>query len=465
MKKLTFAFTSALALLFTFSVHATDLKLGTLYELQTLDPHFFNGFPSSTSHGHIYDRLISKSDSAVLQPGLAESWRNLDSTTWEFKLRKGVKFHDGSTFDVQDVIASIERIPELKNSPNPFTSYIRSIDKVETPDPYTLIVKTKAPAPNLPYNLSNVCIISADYKNATTKDFNDGTAAVGTGPYKLVEWEQGQALKLKRFEDYWGKKQPFENVSEIPLPNSGARMAAFLSGDVDVINFTPVEDFENIKQNPDFNLFVGPIARLHYIAMDSGRVPTPHISAGGKNPLSDARVRKALSLALNREAIVDKLLLGLGAPAGQLLPPSFAGSSKNLSVDPYDPAAAKELLQEAGYENGFEMTFHATSGRYPADVEIAQACAQMWSRIGIKVNVDAMARTIFFPKATKYEFSIYTAQYGSSANLTLATSMLHTRDKKKGVGNGNRARYSNKEVDKYLDAANIEVDMIKSRSL
>jgi peptide/nickel transport system substrate-binding protein len=157
--------------------------------------------------------------------------------------------------------------------------------------------------------------------------------------------------------------------------------------------------------------------------------------------------------------------LGLGAPAGQLLPPSFAGSSKNLSVDPYDPGTARKLLKEAGYENGFEITFHATNGRYPADVEIAQACAQMWSRIGIKVNVEALARTIFFPKATKYEFSIYTAQYGSNTNLDLAISMLHTREKEKGMGAGNRARYSNKEVDKYLEAANIEVDTAKSNAL
>lgn len=472
MKRLTkfkkivaLAVASGLASLLTFNVQAADLKLGTSYELQTLDPHFFNGFPSGTSHGHIYDRLIALNDSMELQPGLVESWRNIDSTTWEFKLRKGVKFHDGSTFDVDDVIATMERIPVVKNSPNPFTRFLRSVISIEKGDAYTVILKTKEPAPNLPYDMSSVCVISSEFKNATTKDFNDGKAAIGTGPYTLVEWEQGQALKMERFEGYWGKKPAFKQVSEIPLPNGGARMAALLSGDVDVINFVPVEDFESIKNNPDFNLFVGPIARLHYIAMDSGRVPTPHISAGGKNPLSDARVRKALSLALNRKAIVDRLLLGLGTPAGQLLPTSFAGSSKNLSLDPYDPAAAKKLLKEAGYENGFEMTFHATNGRYPADVEIAQACAQMWSRIGIKVEVEALARTIFFPKATNYEFSIYTAQYGTNTNLDMAISMLHTRNKEKGVGAGNRARYSNTEVDKYLDAANVEVDTAKSNEL
>jgi peptide/nickel transport system substrate-binding protein len=456
---------AAIVALLAVSVHAADLRLGTSYELATLDPHFFASFPSGTSHGHIFDRLINLSESLKMQPGLIESWRNIDDTTWEFKLRKGVKFHDGSAFDAEDVIATMERIPEVKNSPNPFTRFVRRVVKVETPDPHTLIMKTKAPAPTLPYDLSSVCVISAEYKNATTKDFNDGKAAVGTGPYKLVEWKQGQALKLKRFEDYWGKKPAWEHVSEIPLPNASARMAALLSGDVDAINFVPVEDFDTVKKHKDFSLYQGPIARLHYIAMDSGRVPTPHVSAGGKNPLSDARVRKALSLALNRTAIVERLLLGLGTPASQLLPLSFAGSSKKLSVDPNNPEAAKKLLAEAGYPNGFELTFHATNGRYPADVEIAQACAQMWSRIGIKANVEALARTIFFPKATKYEFSIYTAQYGSNTNLDLAVSMLHTRIKEKGLGAGNRARYSNKEVDKHIDAALQEVDTEKSNAL
>jgi peptide/nickel transport system substrate-binding protein len=446
------------------SAQAADLRLGTQLELQTLDPHFFASFPSGTSHSNIYDRLIATNDSMVLQPGLAESWSALDGQTWEFKLRKGVKFHDGSTFDAQDVIATLNRIPKVPDTPNPFTRFIRGVISVEAKDPYTVIMKTDAPRPNLPTDMSDVIIISADYEKATTKEFNEGKAAIGTGPYKLVKWHQGQKLVLKRYEDYWGKKPAWENVTEVVLANGSARVAALLSGEVDCIDYVPVEDLGRLKKEKDFNVFQGPIARIHYIAMDSTREPTPHVSAGGKNPLKDPRVRKALSLAINREAIVKKLLLGLGTPASQLLPKSFAGSSQNLTVDPYDPDAAKKLLAEAGYPDGFEMTFHCTNGRYPADVEIGQALAQMWSRIGVKVEVEALARTIFFPKATNFEFSIYTAQYGSTTNRGLAISMLHSRDKEKGLGSGNRSRYSNLEVDKYLDAGAQETDAAKANA-
>ena len=455
---------TAIVALSAVTAHGADLRLGSQLELQTLDPHFFNSFPSGTSHGHIYDRFVALSDSMELMPGLAVSWRAIDQTTWEFKLRKGVKFHDGSTFDAQDVIATLERIPKVPDSPNPFTRFTRNVIGIEAPDPYTVIMKTDVPTPNLPNNMSDVIIISADYVNATTKAFNDGKAAIGTGPYKLVKWHPGQNLILVRNEDYWGKKPEWVNVTEVVLANGSARVAALLSGEVDAINFVPVEDLIRLRKEKDFNVFQGPIGRLHYIAMDSNRDQTPHVSANGKNPLKDARVRKALSLAINRTAIVERLLLGLGTPAGQLLPKTFSGSSKNISVDPYDPGAAKKLLAEAGYGNGFEMTFHATNGRYPADVEIAQSLAQMWSRIGLKVNVEALARTIFFPKATKFEFSIYTAQYGSTTNLGLALSMLHTRDKDKGRGGGNRSRYSNKEVDKYLNAAAQEADAEKANT-
>lgn len=456
---------AAIMALLAVTGHGADLKLGTQLELQTLDPHFFNSFPSSTSHSHIYDRLIALSDSLVLKPGLAESWRALDDKTWEFKLRKGVKFHDGSDFEAQDVIATFNRIPKVPDSPNPFTRFIRNVISIEAKDPYTLVMKTDVPTPNLPNNMSDVIIISSKYEKATTKDFNDGKAAIGTGPYKLVKWNPGQNLILKRFDGYWGKKPVWEDVTEVVLANGSARVAALLSGEVDSINYVPVEDLARLEKEADFNVFQGPIGRIHYIAMDSSRVPTPHVSAGGKNPLQDPKVRKALSLAINRKAIVERLLLGMGEPAGQVLPSTFAGSSKNLSVDPYNPEAAKKLLAEAGYPNGFEMTFHCTNGRYPADVEIAQAVAGMWSQIGLKVKVEALARTIFFPKATKYEFSVYTAQYGSYTNLSMALSMLHTREKSKGLGAGNRARYTNKKVDKYLDAAAMESDAAKANAL
>jgi peptide/nickel transport system substrate-binding protein len=380
-------------------------------------------------------------------------------------LREGVTFHDGSSLDSEDVAATVRRIPAVPNSPNSFARAVRHVERVEIVSPTVFRFHTKVPDPTLPRGMASVFIIPSEYEKATTQEFNDGKAAIGTGPYNLAEWKQGESLKLIRNEKYWGKKPEWATVTEVVLPNDGARTAAILAGSVDVIDYVPVEDMKKIDADPKFTVKTAPIARIHYVALDSNRDETPHVSAGGKNPFKDMRVRKALSLAINRNAIVERLLHGLGTPAGQVLPPSFAGGSKDSKVDPYNPEAARKLLAEAGYDKGFEMTFHATNGRYPADVDIAQALAQMWTQIGLKVKVEALARTIFFPKATKFEFSIYTAQYGDDTNLRMATSMLHTRIKEQGLGNGNRSRYSNKEVDKYLDAAWLEMDESKANEL
>jgi len=459
------AVAGAAIMLASATAGAAELKMGTKLDLGTLDPHFFASFPTGTSHSHLYDRLINRDSNLTLKPGLAQSWTATGPKTWEIELRKGVTFHDGSAFDAEDVAATFRRIPDVPNSPNSFARYVRHFEKVEIVSPHLIRIHTKVPVPQLPRDMSQVVVISSEQENATTQEFNSGKAAIGTGPYKLVEWKKGQHMKMVRNDNYWGEKPEWEKVTEVVLVNGGARTAALLSGDVDVINYVPVADMKNIKASSKLKLVTGPIARFHYIAMDSNRDPTPHVSAGGKNPLKDARVRKAMSLAINRTAIVDRILNGVGMPASQILPPSFAGGNKDLKVDPYDPAAAKKLLADAGYPDGFEMTFHATNGRYPADVEIAQAVAQMWTKIGLKVEVDAMSRTIFFPKATKFEFSVYTAQYGSPVNLNMAVGMLHSRMKEKGLGNGNRARYSNAEVDKNLDAALVETDQDKINQL
>ncbi len=438
---------------------AQELTIGTKLEVSTLDPHFFASFPSGQSHSYLYDRLVALDDDLNLVPGLTESWQALDDTTWEFRLRQGVTFHDGSAFDAEDVVATFNRIPTVPDSPNSFTRYVRPITEVEVVDDHTLRFHTEQPTPQLPRFLSNVVVIAAETELATTKDFNDGIAAIGTGPYKLDEWRRGEKLILERFDDYWGAAPRWEQVEEVTLANDGARTAALLSGDVDVIDYVPVADLPRLRDDDDFSVFTKPIARIHYVHMDSSRVPTPHVDAGDdSNPLADARVRKALSLAINRAAIVDRLLLGMGVPASQMLPSSFAGASENLAVDPYDPQAARSLLAEAGYGDGFTMTFHATNGRYPADVEIAQALAQMWTRIGLTVQVEALARTIFFPRATDYEFSIYTAQYGTETNLDMLMSMLHSRNTDLGLGTGNRARYVNETADALIQEAMITTD-------
>lgn len=437
---------------------ADGLVIGTKLDLNTLDPHFFSSFPTGAAHSYLFDRLIGTDADLNLIPGLIERWEPTEDGEWRIFLRKGVKFHDGSDFEANDVVATFKRIPWVPDTTNSFTKEVRTIVDVKVEDSHTLLLTTSVPTPNLPRNLSNVIVIPSEQVEQSTSDFNNGKV-VGTGPYKLVSWNHGDSLHVERFDDYWGGTPKWDKVELRVLSNDGARVAALLAGDVDAIDYTPVEDIDRLRGSDDFNVVSGPLARIHYVAMDSGRIPTPNVAAAdGSNPLSDARVRKALSLAINREAIISRLLLGLGEPASQLLPASFSGSVADLAVDPYDPERAKELLAEAGYGQGFKMTFHATNQRYPADVEIAQALAQMWSVIGVDVSVEALARTIFFPKATDHEFSIYIAQYGSDNNLDMATSMLHSWDPDNGRGNGNRARFFDAEVDRLIQTASTELD-------
>jgi peptide/nickel transport system substrate-binding protein len=353
----------------------------------------------------------------------------------------------------------------VPNSPSPFTSVVRDITEVEKLSPTLLRFHTKVPVPTLPRKMTNLYIIPSELESASTQDFNDGKAAIGTGPFTLVKWSPGQSLELKRFDGYWGDKPEWESVTEVVLPNDGARSAALLAGDVQVISYVPFEDFQTFKASDKYDVFSGPLARLHYVAMDSERDDSPFAKGPkGENPLKDMRVRKALSLAIDRQAIVDKLQQGVGEPAGQVLPPSMKGGP-GIAAPAQDIAAARALLAEAGYGDGFKLTLHATNDRYPGDVEIAQALAQMWTRIGVDASVETLAQTIFFPKASDFEFSIFSAQYADDTNQVMSRSMLHSRDRDRGLGSGNRGRYSNKEVDARIEAASQEFDQDKADAL
>lgn len=456
---------SAASMLLAGAVLAADLRLGTKLDLESLDPHFSTTISGESSHLYIYDRLVNTDADLNLTPGLATSWTLIDELTWEFTLREGVTFHDGSTFDAEDVAAVVRRIPSIPNSPSPFTSTVRDIARVEILTPTTVRFHTSVPSPTLPRKMTNVYIIPSEMEGAPTQAFNDGTAAIGTGPYKLVKWSPGQSLELVRNDAYWGETPSWERVTELVLANDGARTAAILSGDVQVITYVPVEDLPTFQGSSKYAVFSGALARMHYVAIDSARDESPYARGpNGENPLRDVRVRRALSLAIDRAAIVDRLQQGVGEPAGQVLPLSMKGGPGIPAPAP-DPEAAKALLAEAGYGSRLSLTLHATNDRYPGDVEIAQAIAQMWARIGVDVSVETLARTIFFPKASDFEFSIFSAQYADDTNNVMSRSMLRSRDADKGLGSGNRGRYSNPEVDALIDAASIEFDEEKAAAL
>ncbi|MFN4164186.1 MAG: ABC transporter substrate-binding protein [Ferrovibrio sp.] len=450
-----------------FAQTTAHLRIGTKLELNTLDPHFFNGFPQASSHSLIFDALLSLNDELNAVPGLATAWRNVDPLTWEFELRQNVKFHDGSAFTADDVLATLDRVPKVPNSPNPFTQFTRSIVKSEKLGDHRIRFTTATPNPTLATDLARVFIISKKYAEASTADFNAGTAAVGTGPYKLLEWVNSQHLVIERNDGYWGGKQPWAKVTERVIKGDAGRIAALLAGDVDAIDEVPTLDVPRIRDDKRFAIATGPSSTVQYIAMDAVRDQSPFVSAKDgqpplkDNPLKDRRVRKALSLAINRQLIVDRLLDGSGTPASQFLPSRFEGTSQKLKVDPFDLNKAKALLKEAGYENGFKITLHATGDRYPKDRDIAQAVGQGWTRLGLQVNVEAMPGTVFFSQATKQEYSVFMAQYGTEEASIGPRALVHTPG---GIyGTGNRTKFSNARLDALIEKAQGEMDPVKRK--
>ena len=446
------------------AVLAQNLVLGTKLELNTLDPHFFAAFPTGSSHEYLYDKLVVLDENLRVKPALAASWKLVDDRTWEFRLRKGVVFHDGSPFTADDVLFTIERVPNVPNSPNSFSQFTRGIDHIAKVDDLTIVMTTKSPNPQLPNDLANVFIVSARAaRGATTADFNAGKAAVGTGPYKLVEWVNGERLVVERNERYWGPRPQWAKVTERVIAKDPTRLAALLSGQVDAIDAVPIADLDRLRKEGKFALFRGAAALVHYVALDSARDSSPFVTAkDGKalvgNPLKDPRVRKALSLAINRDLIVKKIMEGSAIPASQLLAAQFPGASQTLKPDPYDPAKAKALLKEAGWGEGFRIVLHCTADRYPNDSSVAQAIAQMWTRLGLKAEVETLPGSVFFTRASKQEFSAFAAQYGAEEAANSLRALVASYNPAKGFGTANRTRYSNPIVDSLLTESNETMD-------
>ena len=450
------------------SLAAANLTIGLGTDVTAVDPHYHNLTPNNNVANHLYGYLVERNEKSQMIPGLATEWKAIDPTTWEFKLRKGVKFHDGSEFTAADVVASIERVPKVQNSPSPFTAYTKQITKIDVVDPYTIRFKTAQPYPLMPSDMTQVAIINKQFASATTDDFNSGKAAVGTGPYKLVKFTKGDRIELARNDAYWGGKTPWDNVTLRIVTQDAARVAALLAGDVQVIENVPTSDVAKLAQDKKLSVFRQTSDRLMYVHMDSDRNVTPTVTgkdgkALDKNPLKDARVRKALSKMINRPAIVERVMEKEAIPAGQLVPDFLFGATKNLKVEAYDPEGAKKLLAEAGYPDGFKVTLHATNNRYVNDAKIAQAIAQMWTRGGIPTEVVAMPSATFFPQATDLKFSMLLVGWstGTGESSSSLKALLMTFNKDKGFGTANRGRYSNTKVDALTEDAMMTVDDVK----
>lgn len=472
-QKLLMGAALAISLVFAGGVSAETLKIGLKSEPSSMDPHYHNLTPNNMMALYVFDRLILQDEKQNLKPGLAVSWKNVDDLTWEFKLRKGVKWHDGSDFSADDIAFTIERAPNVPNSPSSVGRYIKQIKSVKIVDAHTILLKTAKPFPLMPTYMSTFGIVSKKSgTGASTADYNSGKAMNGTGPFKFVEFVPGDRIVYKRNDNYWGDKPEWTDVIVKPLSNNSARVAALLAGDVDMIDFVPTSDIETLKTNKKVAISQTVSNRVIYMHIDTARDKSPFVTdvngkAMDKNPLRDLKVRKAMSMAINRKGIVEKVMEGVAVPAGQLLPDGFFAISPNLKVEPYNPKGAKALLKEAGWGEGFGLTIHGPNNRYVNDAKIVQAIAQMLTRIGIKAKVDTMPKNVFFPRGSKLEFSFMLVGWGAGSGEPSSPlgSLLHTYDKSRGFGSSNRGRYSNAELDATLEEALATVDRKKHGDL
>ena len=444
-----------------------DVSIGLQAAITSIDPHYHNIGPNNGLLRHVFEALVKTDDNQKFIPGLATSWRAIDDLTWEFKLRKNVRFHDGSPFTADDVSFTLKRVPTVPNSPSSFSTFVRSIVDVKIIDPHTVVLKTATANVLLPSDLSTVLIVSkAVGEKANTEDYNSGRAAIGTGAYRFQEYMPNQKIILKANYGYWGGEEPWDVITFKMLTNPAARVAALLSGDVQLIETVPTADIAKLSKDPKYNLADKISNRVIYVHLNQSTEKSPPFVFGkdgkplDKNPFRDARVRKALSMAINRDAIVSRVMEGKAQSAAQLLPDFFYGTSKKLKPMKFDVDGAKKLLAEAGYPNGFAMTLHGPNNRYINDANIAQALAQMYTRIGIDVKVETMPSAVYFTRATKLEFGYMLLGWGTESGEqgSAMRSLLATFDSAKGMGVTNRGRYSNPAFDALLATALVTMD-------
>ncbi len=470
IKTLIAASATALALI-TAPVGAQTLKWGAQNDILTFDPHSQNHATTNTMSMHVYEGLTRYDKNYKVEPALATSWQQTSPTQWRFNLRKDVKFHDGSPLTADDVVFSFGRIRQPQGTMQIYVAGIKEVRKV---DSHTVDFILEAPVPILLRNIIDFRIMSKAWaeKNKSEKvqdykareDTYASRNANGTGPYMLKEWAPDQRIVMTANPNWWDKRDG--NVRDViytPIKADATRVAALLSGDVDMVTDLPTQDVARLRQNPNLKVVEGHEVRTIFIGMDQFSNELPGASVKGKNPFKDVRVRKAMNLAVDRAGIQRTIMRGLSIPTNILVAPGVNGHTpEGDKVAPADPEGAKKLLAEAGYPDGFEFTLDCPNNRYVNDEEICQALVSMWARVGLKAKLNAMPFANFIPKLLKHETHAYLLGWGVATYDALYSLQSLVRTKTTGAdGNFNIGRISNPKLDQLIDAARVEVDATK----
>ncbi len=450
---------------------AKTLRWANRGDMQTTDPHSQNEGLTNNINSLVYEFLVDRDKKLGLAPGLAESWQRVNDTTWRFKLRSGVKFHDGTPFSADDVVFSFER---ARADTSQLRVYANRAGVPKKIDELTVEFTTPGPNPTMLEDLNTINIMSKAWceKNRATKpqnyaakeDMITARQANGTGPFMLKSREPDVKTVLVRNPNWWGVKAGIwdSNVDEVvftPINSDATRLAALISGEIDLINDPPPQDVPRLKQTPNINVIEGIEYRVVFIGMDQNRNELLYSNVKGKNPLKDKRVRQALYQAIDIDAIHKTTMRGLSKPTGGLLPAPQMSNNDIEARLPYDKENAKKLLAEAGYPNGFEVTLDCPNNRYVNDEKICQALAAMWSQVGVATRVNAMPRAVYFPKLEKLDTSLYMLGWGGASTDAMFTlqPVLMTNNGK-GDGDYNYGRYSNPKLDALTLKAKTEMN-------
>lgn len=443
--------------------HADNLTIGLRIE-NVPDPHHFWSSNYIQYYRHYLGFMTDMNTDGKVVPSLAERYEAVKDG-WVFHLRPNVKFSDGTDFDAKDVISSYERARDRPQAAGTYAGLFKGITAMTAVDPLTVKFTTDVPYQTLPFALSQIPIVPSEVAAvATQADFQGAKANVSIGPFRFVSYTPGQSLVLERNPGYWGAAPKWDKVTLRFMPDPAARVAALLAGDVDLIDGVPNEFVDRIRTNDRFALYTKPSLRDVFLEMDQKRDVTPFATDKDDkplkaNPFKDRRVREALSISIDRNAIRDRVMNGLAFPSGQIVTVGTGGYAADIAVPPYEPERAKRLLAEAGYPEGFGMTLHCTNDRYANDAKICQALGQMFARIGVKTKVMTLPSTAFFPLINPAQgegLSIALLSWAASASgeADMLAQVIQTYNVETKTGVWNLGRYSNPEADKLIDKSN-----------
>jgi len=456
-KQLPLALMTLAAALCATAAGAVTFKFADQGDSISMDPHSLNETLQLNITGDMYEPLVGRGKQLELVPLLATSWKQTAPTVWRFTLRPNVKFHDGTPFSADDVIFSYER---AKAEGSDMKTYVGPIKEIKKVDDLTVDIVTSEPFPILPDTINQWYMMSKTWcekNNATTPvDVRKGkeNAATlktnGTGPFMLKSREPGVRTVLVPNPNYWTKIE--SNVTEAiftPIGNAATRVAALISGDIDMMEPVPLQDVDKLKADPNLKVMVGPELRTIFLGMDQSRDELLYSNVKGKNPFKDKRVRQAFYQAIDENAIAKTIMRDAATPSGLMIAPGIRGYAKDLNTRlPYDPVAAKKLLTEAGYPNGFIVSMNCPNDRYVNDAQICQAVSAMLAKIDVKVNLNAETKVTYFPKILSRDTSFYLLGWTpGSYDAHNAIYALLMSPGPSGRGQFNLGSYADKKVD------------------